>query len=365
MNALHFEMLGKRNALFRVTPEVIDIKGAINERKGKIQEMLTRNNLYGVNNSNNGRKGNNMFNRFQSASKTINWDSYSKYTTPFKQGKTTSKLMLLSPSRSNNTYRRVESAFASTKCTLFSSNSSSKNNKNEVHTKSINVLSQFNTSIGVHSKHKRKRKCKRNNITLTLTLPGVSRTQSMFYTITTQCKQQYKRGLNISTSINSKYKRNATQTRSKHIFKDNQQDIQALTENIHSNSNNTCDSDVNRKQIVNLDIKHVDKVSDESVYKNRNLYLNCVSQDHSHKHNNEYNGMSIYSTATKSNCLENKALFIKHFRQFNTQKSFYIVERLLRLSTKYKDNLIKLTKPKSPKQQQQQRSKHKQRFQSV
>jgi hypothetical protein len=182
----------------------------------------------------------------------------------------------------------------------------------------------------------------------------------MFYTITTQCKQQYKRSLNLSTKINNKYKRNLTQTRNKHIYKGNQQDIQALTEN------NIINDDLNTKQIVNLDIKHVDKLSIESVYKNRNLYINSISHDdtkrNKHNNTNTNNGISIYTTATHNNYIHNKSLFINHFRQLNTQKSFYIVERLLRLNTKYKDKLIKLTKciPTTNHMQQ-----HKHRLQSV
>jgi hypothetical protein len=309
------------------------------------------------NSNGNGSKGNNnVFNLFQKASKTFNAGNNSnnnggKHKTPFKQGKTKSMLMLLSPAtkRNNNinTQRSIESAFTSTKCSLFSG--STKN------TKPTNVLSRFNTllsndGINNNKKHKPKRK---RNITLTLTSsPSIPRTQSMFYTITTQCKKQYKRGLNISTSITNKYKRNLTQTRNKHIYKGNQQDIQTLTENIIND-----DYDLNTKQIVNLDIKHVDKLSTESVYKNRNLYINSLSHDN----NTTNNGVSIYTTATYNNYQYNKSLFINKFRQLNTQKSFYIVERLLRLNTKYKDKLIKLTKRITTSKQHY----HQHRLQSV
>ena len=354
MNGFYFEMFRKHKA-FHLTQDAVDINEAIKDRKGKIQEMLVKhihnkghNNGYTIRSS----KGNNLFNHFQKASKTVNCDNHnnnSKYTTPYKQGKTKSMLMLLSPTKRNNTHRSIESAFASTKCTLFSSHS-----KHMVHTKSINVLSQFNTLAYENSNNNNKYK---RNVALTLTSPGVSRTQSMFYTITTQCKQQYKRGLNISTSITNKYKRNTTQTRSKHIYKGNKQDIQALTENITvSNSDN---DDLNTKQIVNIDIKHVDKLSNDSVYKNRNLYVNSLSHDNT-KHERSNNGVSIYNTATHNNYARNRSLYIKHLRQVSTQKSFYIVERLLRLNTKYKDKLIKLTKRISSNQQQ-----HKHRLQSA
>ena len=356
MNGVYVDVFGKYNVC-QVMEDVGDIKGMIKERKGKIEEMIIKNIKSKVcmrNNSNgNGCKGNNnVFNLFQKTSKTFNADNGSKYKTPFKQSKTKSMLMLLSPTtkRNNNinTQRSIESAFTSTKCSLFSG--STKN------TKPTNVLSRFNTllsndGINNNKKHKPKRK---RNITFTLTSsPSIPRTQSMFYTITTLCKKQYKRGLNISTSITNKYKRNFTQTRNKHIYKGNQQDIQALTETIIN------DDDLNTKQIVNLDIKHVDKLSTESVYKNRNLYINSLSHDN----NTTNNGVSIYTTTTTHNNYQhNKSHFINKFRQLNTQKSFYIVERLLRLNTKYKDKLIKLTKRITTSKQQHY---HQHRLQSV
>lgn len=353
MNGVYVDMFGKYNVC-QVMEDVGDIKGMIKERKGKIEEMIIKNinSKCCMHNSNgNGSKGNsNVFNLFQKASKMVN--AGNKYTTPFKQSKTKSMLMLLSPTtkRNNiiNTQRSIESAFTSTKCSLFS-----RSTKNVFHTKPTNVLSRFNTlsTDGNNNNKKHKPKHKRN-ITLTLTPPSVSRTQSMFYTITTQCKKQYKRGLNISTSITNKYKRNLTQTRNKHIYKGNQQDIQALTENIIND-----DYDLNTKQIVNLDIKHVDKLSTESVYKNRNLYINSLSLDN----DTTNKGVSIYTTATHNNYQHNKSLFINKFRQLNTQKSFYIVERLLRLNTKYKDKLIKLTKRIITSKQQH----HQYRLQSV
>ena len=368
MNGVYVDMFGKYNVC-QVMEDVGDIKGMIKERKGKIEEMIIKNinsKCCMCNSNGNSSKGNsNVFNLFQKASKTVNAGNNSnggKYKTPFKQSKTKSMLMLLSPAtkRNNNinTQRSIESAFTSTKCSLFS-----RSTKNVFHTKPTNVLSRFNTlsTDGNNNNKKHKPKHKRN-ITLTLTPPSVSRTQSMFYTITTQCKKQYKRGLNISTSITNKYKRNLTQTRNKHIYKGNQQDIQALTENIIND-----DYDLNTKQIVNLDIKHVDKLSTESVYKNRNLYINSLSHDNdttkrNNKHDNSTNnGVSIYTTATHNNYQHNKSLFINKFRQLNTQKSFYIVERLLRLNTKYKDKLIKLTKRITTTKQQH----HQHRLQSV
>ena len=362
MNGGYVDMFGKYN-VGQVMEDVVDIKGMIEERKGKIEEMIIKN-IHSKccmrnGNSNCNKGNNNVFNLFQKASKTFNNDN-SKYKTPFKQTKMKSMLMLLSPTskRNNiiNTQRSIKSAFTSTKCSLFS-----RSTKNVFHTKptNANVLSRFNTlSNDNNKKHKPKRK---RNITLTLTSsPSIPRTQSMFYTITTQCKKQYKRSLNISTSITNKYKRNLTQTRNKHIYKGNQQDIQALTENI-------INDDLNTKQIVNLDIKHVDKLSTESVYKNRNLYINSLSHDddttkRNNKHDNtNNNGASIYSTATHNNYLHNKSLFINHFRQLNTQKSFYIVERLLRLNTKYKEKLIKLTKRITTSKQHH----HQHRLQSV
>ena len=367
MNGGYVDMFGKCN-VGQVMEDVVDIKEMIKERKGKIEEMIIKNinsKCCMRNNNSNGIKGNsNVFNLFQKASKTFNNDN-SKYKTPFKQTKTKSMLMLLSPTTTKhnniiNTQRSIESAFTSTKCSLFS-----KSTKNVFHTKPTNVLllSRFNTlsnngSVNTNKKRKPKRK---RNITLTLTpSPNIPRTHSMFYTITTQCKTQFKRGLNINTSITNKYKRNFTQTRNKHIYKGNQQDIQALTENI-------INDDLNTKQIVNLDIKHVDKLSTESVYKNRNLYINSLSHDNNttkrnNKHDNtNNNGVSIYSTATHNNYLHNKSLFINHFRQLNTQKSFYIVERLLRLNTKYKEKLIKLTKRITSTKQHH----HQHRLQSV
>ena len=359
MNGVYVDMFGKYNVC-QVMEDVGDIKGMIKDRKGKIEEMIIKNinSKCCMRNSNGNKGNNNVFNLFQKASKMVNAGNNSnnnggKYKTPFKQGKTKSMLMLLSPTtkRNNNinTQRSIESAFTSTKCSLFS-----RSTKNVFHTKPTNVLSRFNTlSTDCNNNNKKHKPKHKRNITLTLTPPSVSRTQSMFYTITTQCKKQYKRGLNISTSITNKYKRNLTQTRNKHIYKGNQQDIQTLTENIIND-----DYDLNTKQIVNLDIKHVDKLSTESVYKNRNLYINSLSHDN----DTTNNGVSIYTTATHNNYQHNKSLFINHFRQLNTQKSFYIVERLLHLNTKYKDKLIKLTKRITTSKQQHY---HQHRLQSV
>lgn len=356
MNGFYFDLFRKQYA-FQFKPEIIGIKEVIKERKGKIKEMLTRNTFYGNNINNVNRvctsrnSKENLFKQFHSGSKTLlNYvDDNNKCKSPNKQRKKKSMMLMLSPKA--KTHRRVESAFVSTKHTLFShknnNNSSSNSHSNIRITKSMNTLNNFGSLIRIYKPHK-------HNRNITLTSPCVSKTQTMFKTITTQCKRQYKRSLCITTSITNKFKHNSTLSRSKHIYKGNQQDIQALTEHINNN-NIDFDMNLNTKQILTLDIKHVDKLSTESVYKNRNLYVTSFSKDN----NNEDKGTSIYNITTQNNYPQTKALFIKQFRQHNSQKSFQTVERLLRLSNKCKEKLLRLNKHLKQKQQQ-----YKQRLQS-
>ena len=167
---------------------------------------------------------------------------------------------------------------------------------------------------------------KKRNIRLTLN--DISRSHTILHTITNECVNEVKKGEELNTVINVKYKRNKTLMR--FFPKGNLQDRNALTED-----NEKYQWNLNNKKAIKCDIDHVDKLSSDIVFKNKMRYINSINVEQDEK------GYALFSVNGRKNYLGNKNEFIKDFRLRQTQKEFEMIKRLVGLNYKRKSEFDK------------------------
>ena len=178
-----------------------------------------------------------------------------------------------------------------------------------------NTLTPFN----VHPSKKRN---------IRLTLNDVSRSHTILHTITNECVNEVKKGEELNTMINVKYKRNKTLIR--FFPKGNLQDRNALTED-----NEKYQWNLNNKKAIKCDIDHVDKLNSDIEFKNKMKYINSINVEQDEK------GYALFSVNGRKNYLGNKNEFIKEFRLRQTQKEFEMIKRLVGLNYKRKSEFDK------------------------
>ena len=323
----------RKHKIFQLKPDTLNINSKISKCHSKISSMLTLNRL--------------LLPKTPSTSPPILLTTpcsnltthYPKPTSPFKHLQTKHKSSLTSPTVNKSTDFTLPLSSSSFKPHhSFSKNTSPSKpfhlstttsfyitSPSKFKLTSSQTINNTSTPFSLSTIHNKKRNKKSNT---TLTWNDISRSQTILHTITNECVNEVKKGEDINTVINVKYKRNKTLMR--FFPKGNLQDRNALTED-----NERYQWNLNNKKAIKCDIDHVDKLSSDIVFKNKMLYINSINVEKEEK------GYALFSVSGKKNYLENKNEFIKEFRSKQTQKEFEMIQRLVGLNDKRKSEFDK------------------------